>query len=127
MENGAISDAQMSAFSQYDNRRAARNARLNFKRQGAYGWTTLRNDYNQWLQVDLGKFSTVTGIATQGSPDRNKQWVTKYILQYSDDGVTFHIYKEPTDYFAKVYSCRSILLYYDKKNKGFSKVIAIGL
>ena len=105
MENGAISDAQISASSQWDDIRAARNARLNFKRQGAYGWTTLRNDHNQWLQIDLGNFSTVTGIATQGTPAYFKQWVTKYILQYSDDGVTFHFYKEPTDYFAKVHSC----------------------
>ena len=112
MENGAISDAQISASSQWNAIHPARNARLNFKRQGAYGWTTLRNDQTQWLQVDLGNFSTVTGIATQGSPDRNKQWVTQYILQYSDDGVTIHFYMEPTDSSAKVYSCRSILLYH---------------
>ena len=104
MENGAISDAQISASSQWDDKHAARNARLNFKRQGVRGWKTLINDSNQWLQVDLDSYATVTGVAAQGTPDnKTDQWVTKYWLQYSDDGVTFNSYKETTDNSPKVY------------------------
>ena len=110
MENGAISDAQINASSQWDENRPARNARLNFKGNGTFGWTTLRNDQTQWLQVYLGNFSTVTGVATQGSPDNNKQWVTKYMIQYSDDGVTLHFYKASADSSPKVSSYRSLLL-----------------
>ena len=95
MENGAISDAQISASSQWDNYHGPRRARLNGKRSAGNGvgaWCAITNDIYQWLQVDLRKYTTVTRIATQGRSDLN-QWVTKYRLQYSEDGVNFHFYK----------------------------------
>ena len=74
---------------------AAIHGRLNFKAgSGKHGsWSARLNDLKQWLQVDLGS-SKVTGVATQGRNGHSGQWVTKYKLQYSDDGVTFHFYKE---------------------------------
>ena len=49
---------------------------------------------NQWLQVDLGSENfKITRVATQGRKE-SAEWVTSYKLQYSDDGVTFHYYKE---------------------------------
>ena len=105
MENGAIADTQIRASSQWDDKHAARNARLNLKRQGAFGWKTLTNDSNQWFQVDLDSYKTVTGVATQGTTDdKTEHWVTKYWLQYSDDGVTFNFYKKPRENSPKV--CR---------------------
>ena len=95
MENGATSDAQISASSQWDNYHGPRRARLNGKRSAGNGvgaWCAITNDIYQWLQVDLRKYTTVTRIATQGRSDLN-QWVTKYRLQYSEDGVNFHFYK----------------------------------
>lgn len=96
MENGAISDAQITASSEWRSSHAAVQGRRNFKATAtkAGGWSAGRNDVSQWLQVDLGSQSTkVTGVATQG---RNAaiQWVTKYNLQYSDNGVNFQYYKE---------------------------------
>jgi len=95
MENGVISDGQISASSQMDANHAAIQARLHFEtgsgKQGA--WSAKSNDVNQWLQVDMDCENTaVTKVATQG---RNSygQWVTKYMLQYSNDGVTFQYYK----------------------------------
>ena len=96
MENGAISDAQISASSQWDNYHGPRRARLNGKRSAGNGvgaWCAITNDIYQWLQVDLRKYTTVTRIATQGRSDWGNQWVTKYRLQYSEDGVNFHFYK----------------------------------
>ena len=95
MENGVISDGQISASSQWDANHAAIQGRLHFEagRGKAGGWSARSNDANQWLQVDLGCENTaVTKVATQG---RNAygQWVTKYMLQYSNDGVTFQYYK----------------------------------
>ena len=94
MENGAISDAQISASSQLHDNNGPHRARLNMrkfrKKKGA--WSSLKTDICQWLQVDLGKYTTVTRIATQGRSDM-RQWVTKYRLQYSEDGVNFHFYK----------------------------------
>ena len=51
---------------------------------------------NQWLQVDLQQTTRVIGIATQGRHDWD-QWVTKYKLEYGDDGLTFRIYKRNLD------------------------------
>ena len=103
MENGAISDAQISASSQWDNNHGPDRARLNRRRFGNMrgAWSSLNNDIYQWLQVDLGKYTTVTRIATQGRSDFN-QWVSKYRLQYSEDGVNFHLYKSLGQDSAKV-------------------------
>jgi len=98
MESGAISDAQISASSEYDANHAAKQARLHFKpRSGATGsWSARTNNVNQWLQIDLGyQYTDMTRVATQG---RNSylypQWVTMYKLQHSDDGVNFQYYRE---------------------------------
>ena len=98
MENRLIKDAQITASSEYSYTLAAVNARLNFK-QGA--WAPAYTDASPWIQVALGSFTNVTRVATQG---RNAayQWVTKYQLQYSDDGVNFRYYKAICESFPKV-------------------------
>ena len=105
MEKGLISDAQISASSEWDNNHGAERARLNGRsinlKKGA--WSPSFSTLGQWLQVDLEKYTTVTGLATQGRSDYN-QWVTKYRVQYSDDGVSFHLYTEPGDGSQKVQS-----------------------
>ena len=94
MENGAISDDRISASSQWDDYHGPHRARLNRKLEGNKrgAWSSLNRDIYQWLQVDLGTYTTVTRIATQGRSDWS-EWVTKYRLQYSEDGVNFHFYK----------------------------------
>ena len=96
VESGAISDGQMSASSQWDKNHAAPQGRLYFKavpgRSGS--WSAKDNDVSQWLQVDLGNPQTnVTALATQGRNDY-LQWVTKYKVQYSGDGVSFQYFME---------------------------------
>ena len=96
MESGAISDGQLTASSQYDANTAAIQGRLHLQVAGdkAGAWSALSNDVNQWLQVDLGnQVTAVTRVTTQGR-NKNYQWVTKYNLQYGDDEVNFHYYKE---------------------------------
>ena len=106
MESGAISDSQLSASSQWDANHAARQARLHFKRHGSIigAWSSRAKDLHQWLQVDLRSYTTVTRVATQGrnSDHWRPQWVTKYKLQYSVDGVIFQDYEEPGNSSAKV-------------------------
>ena len=93
MESGLIEDAQITASSQYDANHAAIQARLNFLAGGgkAGEWSTRTNNVNQWIQIDLASYTKVTRIVTQG---RNafSQWVTKYKLQYSENGVHFIYY-----------------------------------
>jgi len=103
METRVIKDAQITASSEWDSNHAAIQARLNFQagggKQGA--WSARSNDANQWIQVALASFTNLTGIATQGR-NGHSQWVTKYQLQYSDDGVTFHYYKALCEKLPKV-------------------------
>ena len=97
MESGAIADGQISASSQLDANHAAIQGRLYIEEVGgkAGGWSARSNDANQWPQVDLGSaYTRVTRVATQGRHSAD-QWVTKYKLQYNNDGVSFHCCKGP--------------------------------
>ena len=99
-----ISNRQITASSQLDANHAAIQGRLHFKATANKGgsWSAASNDSSQWLQVDLGSQHTkVTRVATQGRHDA-AQWVTKYKLQYSNDGVSFHYYMEPRETGKKV-------------------------
>ena len=96
MENGAILDEQITASSQFNSDHAPFQGRLHFQEttSKAGSWTAGTEDHLQWLQVDLGsQYTKVTRVATQGRNDF-AQWVTKYKLTYSDDGVSFHYYRE---------------------------------
>ena len=92
MESGAIKDGQLRASTEYTSNHGAKYARLN-KNQGAGCWASKTKDQNQWLQVGFSSPVKVTGVATQGRT-LYSQWVTKYKLQYSDDGENFQYYKE---------------------------------
>ena len=98
-----IKDAQISASSEWDGNHAAIQGTLNFlahqRKQG--GWSAKNNNLNQWIQVDLLTKTTVTQIATQGR-NADNQWVKKYRIQYSDDGVNFSFYQTPGQNFPKV-------------------------
>jgi len=111
MESRAISDAQISASSQWDGNHAAIQGRLNFKagsgKQG--GWSSRQNNQNQWLRVDLGTEKTATGFATQGR-NAYSQWVTSYKVEYSNDGSSFQSYQEQGADKVCELSCTSLLL-----------------
>ena len=95
MEDGAISDVQISASSQRDDNHAARQGRLNFVAHSRKigSWSPDKNDISQWLQIDLGDhYTRVTDVATQGGY-ANDNWVIKYKLQYSNDGMMFRDYR----------------------------------
>ena len=106
MESGEISNGQVSASSEWDGNHAAIQARLYF--EAAHGkagsWSAKYNNLDQWLQIDLGSMHTlVTGLATQGRNGYG-QWVTKYKVQYSDNGVNFQYYMEQGQAAIKVKS-----------------------
>ena len=97
MESGAISDSQISASSEWNSTHAPIYARLHLvattgRHSGV--WSPAILDANQWLQVDLGSHSssTITRVATQGGT--LNQWVTKYKLQHSNDGINVQYYRE---------------------------------
>ncbi|CAH3197419.1 unnamed protein product [Porites evermanni] len=102
MESGAISDARISASShrRRSGRRdySAKKARLNSRHwwRNAGCWAAATRDLHQWLQVDLGGYTKVTRVATQGSGcGLLGAGVTKFKIRYSSDGVIWQFYKEP--------------------------------
>ncbi|CAH3028258.1 unnamed protein product, partial [Porites evermanni] len=104
MESGAIADSQLTASSEYNAYHSTKRSRLHTKEISALArgaWVSLTNDANQWLQIDVGKVLNVTHIATQGRNTYSPfQYVTKYKVQYSNDGQTFQFYKregQPSD------------------------------
>ena len=103
MQDGAITNGQLSASSEWDpNTHGVASGRLFFN-SGSGSWVVRNNDANQWFQIDLISQSTkVTRVATQGRSIYCCQWVTKYKLQYSNNGVNFTYYKEHGQTTAKV-------------------------
>ena len=96
MQSGLINDGQITASSMWDSNHAPGNGRLGFTRQSskAGAWCAKTNDVNQWIQVDLGSPTIVTGVITQGRDCT--QWlqrVTKYKVQYSRDGMSWEFIK----------------------------------
>lgn len=63
-------------------------------------WFPRGRDATPYLQVDLGRVTTVQQVATQGNPDsavkneRHKRWVTKFSLEFSEDGKNWTEHKE---------------------------------
>ena len=98
MENGAIADGQITASSRWNVGHESYRARLHLQKGqlGSVGaWVAGANNLNQGLQVDLGdQYTKVAQIATQGRNYFYLQWVTRYKLEYSDDGVTFQYFKD---------------------------------
>uniref|UniRef100_A0A3Q0RJ59 Contactin associated protein like 3 n=1 Tax=Amphilophus citrinellus TaxID=61819 RepID=A0A3Q0RJ59_AMPCI len=52
---------------------------------GAGGWSPLVSDRYQWLEVDLGRRTQITAVATQGRYG-SSDWLTAYVLMFSDTG-----------------------------------------
>ena len=94
MESRKITDGQITASTEFNVAHGATNGSLNFKAgDGKTGaWSALRNDVHQWLQVDLGAETEVTGVQIQGRQDAD-QWVTSFTISYSSDGTTYTPYQ----------------------------------
>ena len=116
MESYEILNKQITASSEVDGIHAAHQGRLNFqevdngRERKAGSWAALVNDQHQWLQVELPKDeSVVTSVATQGRNRQlgwyggsHNQWITKYQLQYSNNGVNFEYYQDEGQTTTKV-------------------------
>lgn len=94
MESGAILDSQISASTEFSHEYLASYGRLNYRDRWA--WSSRTNDPDQWLQVDVNsQHISVVRMATQGNlPYLEQEYVTKYQLQYGNDGQVFYYYRE---------------------------------
>ena len=75
----------------WDSNLGPTNARLNRPSGGGTigAWSSKVSDTSQWIQVAFLEVTRITKIATQGRYDHYDQWVTKFKVSYSLDGVHF--------------------------------------
>uniref|UniRef100_A0A8C4VML6 Contactin associated protein family member 4 n=1 Tax=Gopherus evgoodei TaxID=1825980 RepID=A0A8C4VML6_9SAUR len=64
-----------------------------FTLKGAGGWSPLVSNKYQWLQIDLGERTEITAVATQGGYG-SSDWVTSYLLMFSDSGRNWKQYHQ---------------------------------
>ncbi len=90
MEDGRIKDDQLTASSEWSHEYRTHFGRLNQPEQSGQSghWASRDKDQNQWIQADLLLHQLVVGVILQGS-DSHNQYVTKYKVAYSLDGVTW--------------------------------------
>ncbi|CAF0807290.1 unnamed protein product [Brachionus calyciflorus] len=69
------------------------------------GWCPRKRNINdQWLELDIGHPTLVTGVVTKGKGDTNKNhWVTKYKLSFSNDSVVWTYYKDANHLEPKIF------------------------
>ncbi|XP_026674787.1 neurexin-4 isoform X1 [Ceratina calcarata] len=79
--------AHLTATSSLSNR-GPKNAKLN----GDSTWSPELSSYDQHLTVELGERREIRSIATRGRAHTN-EYVTEYIVQYSDDGQAWASYE----------------------------------
>ncbi len=87
VESGDLTDSRFISSSNFHNDTSAYSARLNNQpdaslpeSQGA--WVSEYDNPNQWIQANLLRKLTVTGVIIQGNPSADK-WVTKFKVMYS--------------------------------------------
>ncbi|KAM7166544.1 contactin-associated protein-like 4 [Macrochelys suwanniensis] len=88
----ALSQSSFSSSSELSSSHSPGFARLN-RRDGAGGWSPLVSNKYQWLQIDLGERTEITAVASQGGYG-SSDWVTSYLLMFSDSGRNWKQYHQ---------------------------------
>lgn len=121
MQNKSILDSAITASSTLFPTTlyyAPGNARLHYKGETRRlgGWIPELSNHGQWLQINFGRVTQVTGIATQGFYNV-LYYVKSYSLQYFDDRGFLQQYQPETH--TKV----SMLVLYKNKRLYFRVVL----
>jgi hypothetical protein len=94
MASGRISYDAITASSTYSNLYEPSFARLT-REDSSCSWApTDSGSSGSWLQVDLGRLTTVTGIATQGTCYNHIEWAKSYSVSYSTEPNSWTPYEE---------------------------------
>ena len=95
MKNGKIPSNAITATTLYNQYHGPERARLDTVKSGSYigAWIPKSQDLGQWIQVDLGKITKITRLATQGRQDA-AHWVKSYSISYSVQGGPFLPYND---------------------------------
>ena len=106
MQSGDIPDSAITASSFGGSGLAPYVGRLHFLSSGSGkqgSWAARTSDVNQWFQVNFGKWTKITAVASQGRQDYD-EWVGSYTLAYSYEGV-FYTPVNREDGLIKVRAC----------------------
>ncbi|XP_048579786.1 lactadherin isoform X2 [Nematostella vectensis] len=102
METKSIADSQITASSFVDFTWSPKDGRIRNSYNAGVTWGCWRPataQAGEYLQVDLLAVKNINKVATQGQPYTSDQpnlthWVTRYVLSYSLDGITWTTYPE---------------------------------
>uniref|UniRef100_A0A8B9GJH8 Contactin-associated protein-like 4 n=1 Tax=Amazona collaria TaxID=241587 RepID=A0A8B9GJH8_9PSIT len=94
----ALPQSSFSSSSELSSSHSPGFAKLN-RREGAGGWSPLVSNKYQWLQIDLGERTEITAVATQGGYG-SSDWVTSYLLMFSDSGRNWKQYRQEESIWA---------------------------
>ena len=83
VNSGDLTDVSFAASS-FNVLHEPRAARLN-RVIGGGAWCAQKNTPGEYLEIDLGQKSYVTGISTQGKHGQDRKWVTEYELYHRPD------------------------------------------
>ena len=90
MENKGIPNRAVTALNFLPVRQPWQARLNNIQNRRGFGfWSAFPNTIGQYLQIDLGKETVVSKVATQGSPSMD-QWVTSYKITFSSDGTNWN-------------------------------------
>uniref|UniRef100_A0A6J0SW27 Coagulation factor V n=1 Tax=Pogona vitticeps TaxID=103695 RepID=A0A6J0SW27_9SAUR len=107
MENGAITNAQITASSYKKTWWSSWEpslARLNLKGR-TNAWQAKSNNNQQWLQIDLLQPKKITGIITQGAKSMTTEmYVKTFAILYSDDNSAWTSYLDDTTSREKMFT-----------------------
>ena len=95
MKSGKIPNSAITATTSLNQYYGPERARLDTVKLGSYAgaWIPKSQDAGQWIQVDLGKITEITRLATQGRQDAG-HWVKSYSITYSVEGGPFLPYND---------------------------------
>ena len=94
MQNGDITDEQVTASSYSGSNNLPKLGRLHYFLSGTRkgGWCSNNKTAGEYLQVDLRSVKLITKIATQERHIKNQR-VTEYTLSHSNDETTWSNYE----------------------------------
>ena len=100
-----IPDSAFTATSIWHNYASHSPYRARLQQNSYPGWCARKNSpVSDYLQVDLGSVKILTGLAIQAHPlFHGHHYVTKFIIDYSIDGLTWLSYKEISSSSTKVF------------------------
>jgi len=96
MESFRISDLQLTASSEVDADHSASCSRFNHNIRGG-AWIPKTPDQSEYLQIDLGWIMILTGIATQGHPEKHYRTLTYQVKHRISLSVAFKNYPQVCD------------------------------